>query len=140
VAEDKPAQQKKRRVKSPETFRERAVKAAEAGDKPAPKTRLKTAGSQVTKPVVGPVRRAFSKVYNLNVMRPVRKVLHVTGRIIFPRYFRQSWQELKLVTWPNWKESRRLTFAVLVFAIVFGASIAGVDWLLDKVFRHLLIQ
>jgi preprotein translocase subunit SecE len=32
-----------------------------------------------------------------------------------------------------------LTFAVLVFAIVFGAVIAGVDWVLDKIFRHLLL-
>jgi preprotein translocase SecE subunit len=49
-------------------------------------------------------------------------------------------QELRLVTWPNWKQSRQLTFAVLVFAVIFGAAIAVVDYGLDKVFRNILLK
>ena len=127
---------KKRRVKNPETFRERAQKATEAGNKPKSTTRVVRAGGRAT----GPVRRSISKAYNAKLLTPLRKVLSFIGKIIFPKYFRQSWQELKLVTWPNWSEGRRLTFAVLVFAIVFGAAIAGVDWILNKTFQHLLLK
>lgn len=126
---------KKRRVKNPETFRERAQKAVEADNKPRSATRVVRAGGRAT----GPVRRSVSRVYNAKPLAPLRKVLSIIGKIVFPKYFRQSWQELKLVTWPSWGEGRRLTVAVLVFAIVFGAAIAGVDWVLDKVFQHLLL-
>jgi preprotein translocase SecE subunit len=131
----KPTTKKKRLVKNPETFRERAQKAAQADSRPKSPSRIKTAGSRAT----GPVSRNFSRAYNAKPLAPIRKVLRIVGRIIFPKYFRQSAQEIKLVTWPNWAESRRLTFAVIVFAVIFGASIAGVDCVLDKIFRHLLL-
>lgn len=126
---------KKRRIKNPETFRERAQKQTEAA-KPAKKSRIAAAAGKVTTPVSHNVSRFF----DLKPMRPVRKVLKFIGKIIFPAYFRNSWRELKQVAWPSWKESRRLTFAVLVFAIVFGAAIAGVDWGLDKIFKQLLLK
>src|SRR6185312_1522683 len=96
---DKPAS-KKRRVKNPETFRERAQKASEAESQPKSAARIKRAGSQAS----GPIRRNVSQLYNSKPLAPLRKVLRVVGRIIFPKYFRQSWQELKLVTWPSWSE------------------------------------
>jgi preprotein translocase SecE subunit len=132
---DKPASNKKRRVKNPETFRQRAQKAAAAESQPKSRTRIKRAGKQAT----GPVRRQLAQAYNAKALAPIRKVLRVVGRIIFPKYFRESWQELKLVTWPDWNQGRRLTFAVLVFAIIFGSVVAGVDWVLDKIFHHLLL-
>jgi preprotein translocase SecE subunit len=131
----KSAANKKRRVKNPETFRERAQKAAQADSQPKSAARLKKAGSQAA----SPVRRHVAQAYNAKPLAPLRKVLGAVGKVIFPKYFRQSWQELKLVTWPNWNEGRRLTFAVLIFAIIFGLAIAGVDWVLDKIFRHLLL-
>ncbi|MCA9326638.1 preprotein translocase subunit SecE, partial [Candidatus Saccharibacteria bacterium] len=62
----------------------------------------------------------------------IAKVAGWVGLILVPRYIRSSFKELKHVTWPNRKESRALTRAVLIFAIVFGASIALVDFGLDK--------
>ncbi len=126
---------KKRRVKNPETFRERAQKAVEAGNQPKSSARIKRAGNKAT----GPVRRQIGRVYNSKPLAPLRKVLRVVGRVIFPKYFRESWQELKLVTWPDWPQGRRLTFAVLVFAVIFGVAIAGVDWVINKIFEHLLL-
>jgi preprotein translocase SecE subunit len=66
--------------------------------------------------------------------------LRLLGKVLFPAYLRNSWQELRLVTWPNWKQSRQLTSAVLIFAIIFGAVIALVDYGLDKVFRSILLK
>jgi len=134
---DKPEKSgtKKRRVKNPETFRERARKASEAENQPKSAARIKRAGSQAT----GPVRRHVSEFYNSKSLAPLRRVLRPVGKVIFPKYFRESWQELKLVTWPGWSEGRKLTFAVIVFAAVFGASIAGVDWVINKIFEHILL-
>lgn len=68
--------------------------------------------------------------------RPVKFI----GRIIGLRFIRNSWRELRTVTWPTWKESVRLTGAVIIFAVIFGAFIAVVDYGLDKVFKQILLK
>ncbi|MBX4188726.1 preprotein translocase subunit SecE [Candidatus Saccharibacteria bacterium] len=70
------------------------------------------------------------------VFRPIKRVL----RWLIPSYFVNSWRELRLVHWPNRKETWRLTAAVFVFAIVFGALVAGVDKALDEVFKKLVLK
>jgi len=62
------------------------------------------------------------------------------GRIVGFSYIRSSWQELKQVTWPTKREGRRLTTAVIIFSIIFGALIAVVDYGLDKLFKQLLLK
>lgn len=130
---DKPPVKPKRLVKNPETFRERAIKANVSSDQPNRASRLKGAGSRVTSPILKPIGSILGKFF---AFKPIALV----GKIIFPTYFRQSWRELRLVTWPSWKESRQLTYAVLVFAIVFGAVIAVVDYGLDKLFKGILLK
>ena len=143
MAESEPAKKataKKRIVKNPETFRERAIKASETGDKPKRGARLKTAGGKVASPVFQPVGKAFGKVFGLKIFRVFRKPLRLLGRVLLPRYFRDSWKELRLVVWPSWKQSRDLTFAVLVFASIFGAIVAAVDFGLDRLFKDVLLK
>ncbi len=62
------------------------------------------------------------------------------GRRIVPKYFRESWRELKEVTWPDRRQTVKLTFAVIAFATVFGIAIAIVDYGLDKLFREVLLK
>jgi preprotein translocase SecE subunit len=62
------------------------------------------------------------------------------GKILVPKYFREAFKELKLVSWPNWQQSRKLTYAVLSFAVVFGTVIAVVDLGLDRVFKTILLK
>jgi preprotein translocase SecE subunit len=69
-------------------------------------------------------------------LRPVRFI----GKIIGFGYIRNSYSELKGVTWPTWRESRRLTTAVILFSIVFGLLIAVVDYGLDKLFKQVLLK
>ena len=138
---DQPTGSKKRRlVKNPETFRERAIKAAETSDKPTRQRRLVSAGSRAVTPVTRPVGAASRKLFNRQPFKFIGRILHFVGLIIFPKYLRRSWTELRQVEWPNWRQSRQLTTAVLIFAIIFGASIALVDWGLDKVFKQLLLK
>jgi preprotein translocase SecE subunit len=119
----------KRRVKNPETFRERAIKATVADDKPRRGSKVRSTTAKPFK-VTG---RGLNKIFN-------RQPFRFIGKIIVPSYFRNSFKELKLVEWPGWKLSRQLTFAVLAFAVVFGGAIALVDLGLDKVFRNILLK
>ena len=134
MANEQPTEAKsKRRVKNPETFRERALKAAEVTDKPERVSIFKRLSTKLIAPVARSVGRLLRKIF-------YRQPFKFIGKIIFPTYFRNSWRELKLVTWPTKRQSRQLTFAVLVFAVIFGSTIALVDYGLDKVFRHLLLK
>ena len=134
MADKQPA--KKRLVKNPETFRERAIKAGETEDKPKRASQVKSAGGKLVKPVGAP----FKKAAQSKPLKPLRKPARIFGKIILPTYIRNSWQELRKVTWPTWQQSRKLTVAVLIFAIIFGALIAVVDYGLDKLFRNILLK
>ncbi len=126
----------KRRVKNPETFREKVLKAADESVKPPRRSRLKGR----TKFLLRPLGKAFRAIAKFPPFRFLRKPLHIIGLIIFPKYFRNSWRELRLVTWPTFKQSLRLTWAVLLFAIIFGVVIAIVDAGLQAVFKNVLLK
>jgi preprotein translocase SecE subunit len=118
-----------RRIRKVETVREKAEKSAEAGRQPG---RIRQVAGTATAPL-RPVGRGAQKVGRFT---PVR----IVGLILVPRYFRNSFRELRQVTWPNGKESRQLTLAVILFAIIFGALVAAIDLGLDKVFKQVLLK
>ena len=130
MADKQPA--KKRVIKKTETVREKAQKATTA--KPKRRVLRSTAG-KVSKPLraLKPLARPFQ-------VKPVRKVAGFIGRILWPRFFREAWQELRLVTWPSRKETWRLATAVFVFALVFGAIVAVTDYGLDKLFKNIILK
>ena len=68
------------------------------------------------------------------------RVVRFIAKIIGLKYVAESWKELKQVTWPTWKESRRLTVAVMIFSVIFGLLIAIVDFGLDKLFRQIILK
>jgi preprotein translocase SecE subunit len=135
---DKPSKdsRSKRTVKNPETFRERAIKATIEGDKPKQKAQFWLLLIALFKAV----RTGGRAVASFPLFKPLHKPLRLIGLVIFPKYFRNSWQELKLVTWPSMKESLRLTWAVLLFAIIFGTAVALIDLGLDDVFKRILLK
>jgi preprotein translocase SecE subunit len=131
---------KKPRVRKVETVRERTAKEtakAEAKAGKQPRThRVRSAAGKAAKPLSKPARILTWPFRT----RPVRFVGRVLGRIVWPRYFRNAWIELKQVTWPGRKETWKLTFAVLIFAVVFGLAAAGTDFVLDKVIRRIVFR
>jgi preprotein translocase SecE subunit len=136
VADSEPSKRPKRRLKAPtQTVRERAEQAQQTADRPARNRHVKTAASAAGRPI-----RGIGRVFQRQPFHFIGVVLRPIGRILFPRYFREAYLELRLVEWPNRKTSRQLTYAVLAFAVVFGAVIATVDYGLDKVFRTLLLK
>ena len=127
----------KRRVRKAPTIREQAeeAQAEEAKEK---------------KP--GRIRRMFAAINRFlrktRITRnPITKLLARTGRLILrilrfitPNYFINSFREVRLVTWPSRRETWRLTGAVFVFAVVFGAMVAVVDKGLDEIFKKLVLK
>lgn len=77
------------------------------------------------------------------ILRPLapmgRRVLRILKWLV-PSYFIKAWRELKQVTWPNRRETWRLTSAVFIFAVVFGTLVAVVDKGLDEVFKRLVLR
>lgn len=122
---------KRRITKKVETVREKADKAIEQSKQQKPR-QLQTSQRRLTAPF-----RATGK----GLKRAGKfKLFRIVGYIIVPPYFRNSYRELRQVTWPTFKNSLRLTFAVFAFAFVFGVLIAVTDYGLDKLFKQVLLK
>lgn len=111
---------KKHRVRKTASTAAKPAKAAHKG--------LKTAAKPF-KPLAKPFKT-----------KPARKAGRILSTVLLITYLRGSWHELRQVTWPDRKTTAKLTLAVFVFAVVFGSVIALTDFLLDKVFRKILLS
>jgi len=127
---------KKRVLKKAETVREKAVK-KEVVKKPH---RIRAVSGAIKRPL-GAAKTIGAKEYH-PIKLPNNKVgrFMTTNRKVTPKFFREAWAEVKQVSWPNRKETTKLTLAVFAFAIVFGVTIGVVDYGLDKLFRELLLN
>jgi len=131
VVAEKSAEPKHRLVKKAETVREQTEKSTkELAQKEPGVTRLTL--SYLARPfqIVGKV---LAKVGH---KQPFRFI----GHMLWLAYFRNSWKELRQVTWPSRRESWQLTSAVIIFATIFGILIAIVDFGLDKLFKQVLLK
>jgi preprotein translocase SecE subunit len=115
-----------------ETMRERAERTASTTQQKRGKRIVHTAKA----PLRGMRRLGHLPIWKPFKSRPVRFI----GRVLFPRYFRASWRELRQVTWPNGKQTRQLTGAVIMFSVIFGMVVAAFDYGLDKLFRQVIIK
>ncbi len=142
----------KRKLKAAPTFREHAAQQDAKSNKPTRRKRV--VGSKLFAPVrlVGRLIKKLLKaiaasrlaqllvaIYKSRVFTPIRFIVKIIGKILLISYFVNAWKEVKLVTWPDNRTTWRLTGAVLVFAIIFGLLVAGLDFALEKGFREVLI-
>lgn len=130
MAEEDTTKSKRRLLKKAETVREKTEKASTPAES-KPRRLHKT-----TRKVGAPFRAVGRGLKRVGRLKPFR----IIGLILVPPYFRNSWKELRQVTWPSFKVSLRLTFAVIVFAVVFGAFIAVLDFGLEKLFKEVLLK
>lgn len=135
---------KKRKLRSAPTVREKAEIAAK---KPAEKPkRVRKAARKTVSPVVWLWRgicrllRPFRFLLWPFKTRPMRWLGRMLSYVLLLRYFRNSWKELKLVTWPDRKQTTQLTIAVFAFAIAFGLAVSITDYGLDKLFKKVLLK
>jgi preprotein translocase SecE subunit len=125
------AKPKKRIVKKAETVRDKTERSSQP--KPAKK-------SGVVRLTLGYIGAPFTwlgrKLAKVGRLKPFK----ILGKILWPTYFRNSWKELRQVTWPTRRETWQLTLAVIIFSVIFGVIIAVVDFGLDKAFKQLIIK
>ena len=123
LPKDNPKSKRRLRQSQPHTIREQA-QIAQAKD--------------VKKPKNGVIRRFFRIVFKpiVFIFRPIRWL----GRHLIPRYFRNSFAELKQVTWPDRKQSRQLTLAVILFSTAFGIVVSLLDFGLDRLFKKVFLK
>lgn len=124
-----------RRVKKPETVRERAQR-QEAPKKPR---RISKVTGTAKKPW-SKLRQAASKEYH-PITLPDSKIGRLLKKRVrfMPKFFGEAWQEVRQVTWPNAGETTKLTIAVLLFALVLGGLVWAVDYGLNKLFEEILV-
>jgi preprotein translocase SecE subunit len=113
--------------------------------------RERAAKAQIEQPrrirsTAGKLKTPFSRARNLN-----KKEYHIPlpenrlGRIlrkrvrIMPKFVRDAWAEVKLVSWPNRKDTLRLTMAVFIFSVIFGVFVGVLDYGLDKLFKKFIL-
>lgn len=131
-AEQSKRPKRRLRIGSSETVRERTEKLqsqAAAPKKPS-KFRAFIGGFFWPLRMVG---RFFVRLGKFQLFRWI-------GYILLPVYIRNSWRELRLVTWPNRRETWGLTYAVIIFSVIFGLLIAVVDFGLDKLFKEFIVK
>lgn len=108
---------------------------------PSETVRERSQAVRVVKPSkASRARSFFSRLGSLKLWKPFKAVGRFISRFLIPPYFKNSLVELRMVTWPDRKQTRQLTFAVIVFSIIFGALVAIVDFGLDKLFKKVILH
>jgi preprotein translocase SecE subunit len=124
------------RIRKSPTFAEQAQAERAKAQKEKPR-RLGGVGAALKRPFTetrlpsSPATRVLAKIG-----RGLKRLLSW----LVPRYFINSWREVRLVTWPNRRETWRLTGAVFIFVVVFGALVALVDKGLDEIFKKVILK
>lgn len=123
----------KRRLKPAQTIREQSAAATAKADAPRKRS------------IVGRILSAPFRLIAWILRPPFRflnrfKLFRFIGYIFVPPFVRNAWKELKLVDWPNFRQTRDLTVAVIIFSIIFGVIVAIVDYGFDKLFRKVILD
>lgn len=132
----------KKLTKKTETFREQSAKQRTKAAQPR---RLRKTASTASKPVkaarsgIWKLLKPFGFLLRPFKTKPMRFIGRILAKVLLLNYFQASWKELRQVTWPNRKETIKLTTAVIIFALVFGLFITVVDYGLDKLFRFIIL-
>ena len=115
----------KKPAKKPETVRERAERAINEAQKPSKKSDSSTKHQKTS--------RLKLRRKNKDDKKPRR--FH-----IIPKYFRESYGELRQVTWPNRRDTAKLTTAVIIFAVVFATFVGVVDYVFGIIFKKVFLH
>jgi preprotein translocase SecE subunit len=97
--------------------------------------RTKTAPKQRGRRIRSTARRASSPLRRLAFLGKPFKFL---GRLV-PGFLKGAWHEIRLVTWPDARQTWRLTIAVFIFSVIFAAIVGALDYVIGEIFREVII-
>ncbi len=117
----------------------RAQRAELIAPKTTRRTNVSRAAAKRGKNTWRTTKRFLGKRYDIPM--PNNRIGQILGREIrMPRYFRESWEEVKKVKRPSRHEARRLTVAVFVFTTVFALFTALVDFIFSNAVERILLR
>ncbi len=135
MAEEKPVKNEPRKRKGPTTVREHAEKQAEKRVEKPSKIKAK-----LSKPFYS-LRKAGAKEFHPVKVPEKKGIKHLNKKGHFvPRFIRESWVELRQVTWPTKSEAARLTLAVFIFATVFAVFIQIIDYGFSRLVKEIILR
>ncbi len=113
----------------------KTVRELSSGTKKSKKTRRVSVPGRFKK-----LPTKLQKSYHLPL--PDSKVGNILSKKvnIFPSFIKNSLIELRQVNWPDRKTTIKLSFAVVIFATVFGTIVALLDFGLDKIFKEVILK
>ncbi len=68
--------------------------------------------------------------FSIPLPKPIKKI---------GAYFKNSFEELKKVQWPNRKLSINYTFSVIIFSVIFSLILTGLDWVFSELVKKVLL-
>ena len=140
---ESPKKKRQLRAAPPTTVREKATTAAQKSAKPR---KAQQARSVIWTPfrvlfrIIGRILRPFSFLLIPFRTRPARAIGRFLASVLLLTYIRNSWKELRQVTWPTARMTAKLTLAVVLFAIFFGLFVALVDYLMGLGVEKLIMN
>lgn len=54
------------------------------------------------------------------------------------KFFKNVGQEMKLVTWPSFKQNRRDTTTVIISSLLFAIYLGALDWAFNALIQRLV--
>ena len=136
VTQTNPKSRKPRIRKAPLTKREQAelAKSKASNEKPRRVRKAVSTASKPLKKVRLPKNKATAPIYRIGSL--LKRFL----KWVFPNYLINSWREVRQVTWPTGRETFRLVIAVVIFAVIVGLMVYGVDKVLDAIFKKVILN
>ena len=120
-----------------ETVRERADKQqAKKGKEP----RTRKMASAANRPVKG-IGAVLGREFH-PIKLPSGKIgtFLTRPRKFIPKYFKDAFSELKLVTWPTKRQAASLSFAVIAFSVTIALFVRALDYGFEKIFRGVILK
>lgn len=104
-----------------------------------PKLKKESSIRQKTNSILGSAKVFLMRTYTIPTPNnKIGKFLSKTVRP--PKYFRDSWVELKKVAWPDRRQTIRFTIAVFIFSGFFALITALVDYGFTKAVERIILK
>lgn len=125
------------KAKKQETVRERAEKQRL---RQSAEPRRKKVASATAKPVKG-LGKILTKEFNPITVKKGKYSNLLSKRIsLMPKYFINSYRELKEVHWLKPRQALSLTFAVIIFSVSIALFVQLLSYVFDKVVQEVILK
>ncbi len=136
--EDKTVNKRTKRSNAPK--KTQSVREKREAHTTAKPKRIRSTAGKITTPIKSTKKLATKEIHVVPLPdNRIGKFLGKKGRLT-PKFVREAFAEVKLVTWPDRKNTVKLTMAVFIFAVIFAAIVGLLDWGLGELFEEFVVK